>query len=185
MLEHIRSIPYTSSGLNLILTAKQEEKCRVLYKHIKDDLYEFAGFYDPEKEDADYPDGMLELPMGSVFGGSRLLSAGTRVWNVINSSDDPKPQGMSWIDMWMMYLGKTKKDKKCYVKGSAGIICNRNIYGGHMVLQECNISPKHGSDGVVYIIPICNAHNNKNNTAEMILSEDVEAMVLNKYYQRV
>lgn len=179
MLKHI-SIPYTKNGLELNLTAEQEKNCRVLYKHVKDNLYEFAGFYDPEKKDADYPDGMLALPVGSVYGGNCILYAGTSVWNVVGSSGDPMIEGKSWIDLW---VSKTGGQKKCYVRGSAGGPCNKIIYGGHVVCQEHNTSPRHGSNGVVYIIPICNKHNNKSNTAKMIISENVAAVVLNKYHE--
>lgn len=180
MLKHI-SIPYTKNGLELNLTAEQEENCCVLYKHVKDDLYEFAGFYDPEKKDTDYPDGMLALPVRSVYSHNDTLYAGTKVWNVIGSTGDPKVGGKSWIKLWME---KTHGQKKCYVKDSANIGCNGNIYGGHMVLNRNNVHPKYGANGVVYIIPICNAHNNTNNVAEMILSEDVEAVVLNRYLEK-
>lgn len=180
MLKHI-SMPYTQNGLELNLTAEQEENCRVLYKHVKDDLYEFAGFYAPKKKDADYPDGMLALPVRSVYSCNHILHAGTSVWNVIGSTRDPKVDGKSWIQLWM---DKTHGQKKCYVEDSAHIDCNGNIYGGHMVLHANNVRPRHGSNGVVYIIPICNAHNNANNVAEMILSEDVEAVVLNRYFEK-
>lgn len=186
MLKHI-SIPYTQNGAALTLTAEQEENCRVLYKHIKDDLYEFAGFYDPEKKDQEYPDGMLELPVRSVLNRVEMVRKGESVWNVVNSTGDPWYQNErpNWIEIWENELEANNHPhiKKCYVKDSAGITCNTRICGGHMVLTS-NTSPTVGSDDTVYIIPICNAHNNWHNKNQMTVSEDVWALVLNKYHQK-
>ncbi|MDE5991719.1 MAG: hypothetical protein K2G87_01575 [Oscillospiraceae bacterium] len=184
MLKHV-SIPYTQNGAALNLTAEQEENCRVLYKHVKDDLYEFAGLHDPEKNDADYPDGMLALPVRSVYGGVRYIPAGTGVWNVVRSSGDTwnGSSSANWIEIWETEMKNAghPHTRKCYVAGSAGKMCNSDLYGGHMV-DTPNTSPAPGSDGVVFIIPICNSHNNWHNTNQMTVSENVWALVLNRYH---
>lgn len=183
-LKHI-STPDSPQVVNLALTAEQEENCKVLYKNIKDNLYEFAGFYNPEIPDEEYPDGLIAISFGSVLRDIRCLRQGTKVWNVIGSTDDPwngKPA--NWIKIWENEL----RNKgifpviKCYVAGSADIKCNKPIYGGHMVLTS-KTSPEIGSNNTVYIVPICNAHNNRNNTRQMKISEDVWALVLDKYHE--
>ncbi|MBD5144310.1 MAG: hypothetical protein HDT21_00055 [Ruminococcus sp.] len=185
MLKHI-SMPYTQNGAALTLTAEQEENCRVLYKHIKDDLYEFAGLYDPEKKDHEYPDGMLELPVRSVSGGVRYVAAGTSVWNVVGSSGDPwnGDHNTNWLEIWGTEVAKAghPQEAKCYVSGSAGKKCCIDLCGGHMV-DTPNTNPGLGVNGVVFIIPICKAHNIWRNTKEMTVSEDVWALVLNRYHQ--
>lgn len=185
MLKHI-SIPYTPNGLELDITIEQEENCRVLYKYVKDDLYEFAGFYDPEKNDADYPDGMLALPVRSVFGGVRYIAVGTIVWNVVGSSNDPwnGNKSTNWVEIWEKEITKAghPQEAKCYVSGSAGKTCCNDLCGGRMV-DTPRTSSNHGVNGIVFIIPICKAHNIWHNIKQMAVSEDVWALVLNKYHQ--
>lgn len=184
MLKHI-SMPYTQNGMELDLTAEQEKNCRVLYKYVNDDLYEFAGFYDPKKNDADYPDGMLELPLKSVWGGIRLIAAGTSVWNVVGSSHDPwnGNKNTNWVEIWEAEVARAghPQEAKCYVSGSAGKRCCDDLCGGHMV-DTPNTCPDPGVDGIVFIIPICKAHNIWRNTKQMDVSEDIWALVLNRYH---
>ncbi len=182
-LKHI-SMPDSPQGVNLALTAEQEENCKVLYKNIKDNLYEFAGFYNPEIPDEEYPDGLIAIPVRSVLKDVCRLKKGTKVWNVIGSTGDPwNGKHANWIMIWESELRKKGIFPviKCYVAGSANIRCNNIIYGGHIVLTN-NTSPPVGSNNTVYIVPICNAHNNRTNTNQMNISEDVWALLLNKYH---
>lgn len=182
-LKHVR-LPYTEQGAKMTLTAEQKNVCKVLYKNIEDDLYEFAGLYDPEIPDEDYPDGIIALPIQSVVDDTEFLNQNTSVWNVCGSTGDPCPNSLSWYQLWENTLKEKghPHEKKCYVAGSAGIQCNSSIIGGHMVLTN-NIRPAGGSDGIVYIIPICSRHNHYANTAEMHLCCDVWALKLNRYFQ--
>lgn len=184
-LKHI-SLPYTLQGVKIPLTVKQEETCKALYKNVENDLYEFAGFYDPEIPDEDYPDGLIALSVKSVLRDVRYLAQNTGVWNVDGSSGDPWYKNMhpNWIQIWEdeLIARGYQHARKCYVRNSAGITCNTPLCGGHMVLTN-NTSPAYGSDNTVYIIPICNAHNNWRNTNRMNVSEGVWALVLDKYHQ--
>lgn len=184
-LKHI-SLPYTLQGGKTILTAEQEETCKVIYKNTKDDLYEFVGFYDPDTPDKDYPDGLIALSVKSVLRDVQYIDQNTGVWNVIGSSGDSWYGNThpNWIQIWENELHARNHPhvRKCYVENSAGINCNTHLCGGHMVLTN-NTSPAYGSDNTVYIIPICNAHNNRNNTKRMVVSEGVWALVLDKYHQ--
>lgn len=184
-LKHI-SLPYTEQGAKLALTAEQEETCKVLYRNTEGDLYEFAGLYDPDIPDEDYPDGLIALSLKSALKEITLVKKGTKVWNVEGSTKDPwhgNPYA-NWIQIWEDELVREgcQHNRKCYVNGSAGINCNTPFCGGHMVMTN-NTKPDYGTDGAVHIIPICNAHNNYHNKAEMVISEDVYALVLDNYHQ--
>ncbi len=183
-LKHI-NLSYTLQGIKAVITAEQEETCKVLYKNTEDDLYEFAGFYDPDISDKDYPDGLIALSVRSVLRDVRYLAPGTNVWNVVGSTGDPWYNNFhpNWLQIWEDEL-KAKNYphvRKCYVKNSAAITCNDPLCGGHMVLTN-NTSPVIGSDNTVYIVPICNAHNNWKNTNMMNISEGVYALVLDRYH---
>lgn len=183
-LKHI-SLPYTLQGVKIALTAEQEETCKVLYKNTEGDLYEFAGFYNPDIPDKDYPDGLIALSVKSVLRDIRYLNSGTSVWNVVGSTGDPwyNNHHPNWIQIWEDELAAKgyPRGRKCYVEGSAGIPCNNSLCGGHMVLTN-NTSPQYGTDDAVYIVPICSAHNNWRNTNRMSISENVWALVLDKYH---
>lgn len=185
-LKHLTP-PHTLQGSELVLTDLQEETCKVLYKNIKDNLYEFAGFYDPEMPDEDYPDGLIALSIRSVLRDTEYLAQNTSVWNVVGSTGDTWYDNLhpNWIQIWEDVLKEKghPHERKCYVNGNAGINCNTPLCGGHMVLTN-NTSPAYGSDNTVYIIPICNAHNNWRNANIMTVSEGVWALVLDKYHQR-
>ena len=181
------SLPDTLQGTDLILTEEQEEICKVLYRNINDNLYEFAGFYDPEVPNKEYPDGLIALSVKSVLRDVRYLNAGTRIWNVVGSTGDPWYSNLHpiWVDIWENELRKRHYPhiRKCYVEARPNVKCpNMSIYGGHVVLTN-DTSPGYGDDNTVYIVPICSSHNNRHNTNAMILSEGVWALVLDKYHK--
>lgn len=184
-LKHI-DLPYNLQSVKIDLTAEQEKNCKVLYRYVEDDMYEFAGFYDPEILDNDYPDGFIALPVRSVLRDIVELKQGTSVWNVIGSTGDPYGTNLHpiWIQIWEKELISRNRPhtKKCYVLNSANIVCNGEICGGHIVLTN-NPSPARGSNETVYIIPICRAHNNRGNNMQMTVSENVFALLLDKYHQ--
>ena len=158
-----------------------DEKWKVLYRKLEDGRYELAGLYDPDVPDEDYGDDLYAINLSSVYGGTRNLDVGAQVWNAKDTTDDPKPAGTtSWLGLWRQYVGGVEK---CYVRNSAGINCNCVLVGGHMVRHSNEQHPPYGSNGVVCIIPICNAHNNYTNDNMMNVSDQVTAVLLNRYYQ--
>lgn len=191
-LKHINPNP-SLMGAQLELSDEQKENCKVLYKHIKNGLHEFVGMYDPDIPDEKYPDGLIALPLTSVYNSMQLLEKGQEIYNVIGSTKDPwynKEYGKHkpWIDIWERKIAQEGYDdeKECYVNGS-GDACKGFIIGGHVVLKESEIEPmvKYPGvdvDGVVYIVPICNSHNHR--SGAMTLCKDVHAMLMDKYFQQ-
>lgn len=176
----------TLLGDKLNLTAEQEEKCLLLYREKENGIYEFEGFYNPDIEDEDYPDGIIALRLRSVYGGTHTFNQGDSVWNVEGSSHDywNGEECKNWLAVWHGYFPTESKDK-CYVEGSpAGRDnhpqCVRDYVGGHMIRSDKQ--PGYGDDGKVYIIPICRTHNHYRNKREMTVSESVSALVLNRYH---
>jgi hypothetical protein len=55
-----------------------------------------------------------------------------------------------------------------------------NLYGGHIVFDSTQVNARAG-DGGVYILPICNAHNNRSNNDRMITLRDIIAVKLKNY----
>lgn len=60
----------------------------ILYEKNESGIYEFAGFYDPDIPDEEYPDGMAAFTFRSVFVDTVTIYKGTSVWNVKGSSND-------------------------------------------------------------------------------------------------
>lgn len=184
------NVSENTQGTKMMSHEELKQMNLILYKKEKDNLYKVEGVYDPDIPDEEYPDGMIAVPLESVAGKMEMLKAGTSVWNVIGSKNDPKVNGKSWIKLWEDEVIKQMHIQPntgiCYVQGSAGITCNTLIYGGHMVKSAEDVRPVHGhdSDGKIYIIPICNAHNNVDNINEMTLCQDVYALHINNYYNR-
>ena len=190
-LKHINPKPMLM-GAQLELTAEQKKNCKVLYRHIKNGLHEFAGMYDPDIPDEKYPDGIIALPLTSVYNSMKLLKKGQAIYNVEGSTHDPwynknYPLHPAWIEIWKRKIKKEGYDDEleCYVKESESG-CKGLIIGGHIVLNESEIKPKEAYpvgdiDAVVYIVPICNLHNHRK--GRMILCKDVHAMLMDKYFQ--
>lgn len=190
-LVHINALS-TSYGEKMKLTAEQEKVCKVLYLKSEDNTgYKFAGFYDPDIPDEKYTDGLVAVPLRSVFGGTYTFHKNDSVWNVSGSTGDEyvysnNRHSTTWIDVWDNEANKSKLyDIKCYVEGSVKSNgksnCGGGICGGHMIISS--IQPNWGDDGVVYIVPICSSHNHYQNVAQMRICETVEALVLNNYHQ--
>lgn len=180
-------------GAQLELTDEQKKNCKVLYRHIKNGLHEFAGMYNPDIPDEKYPDGIIALPLTSVYNSMQLLSEGQIIYNVKGSTRDPwynkeYPLHKAWTEIWQKKITKEGYDDKleCYVQESEAE-CKGTIIGGHIVLKESEIKPEEAYpvgdiNGVVYIVPICSSHNHRK--GGMILCKDVHAMLMDKYFQQ-
>lgn len=186
-LKHINPKPRLM-GAQLELTDEQKKNCKVLYRHIKNGLHEFAGMYNPDIPDEKYPDGIIALPLTSVYNSMQPLSKGQIIYNVKGSTQDPwynkkYQQHKAWTEIWQKKIIKEGYNDKleCYVQGS-GAACDDRIIGGHIVLNASEIEPPKGTNGVVYIVPICNSHNHRK--GGMTLCKDVHAMLIDKYFQQ-
>ncbi|MCI1209183.1 MAG: hypothetical protein LKF96_07060 [Treponema sp.] len=178
--------PHTEQGKNLTLTDGQEQTCKVLYRKTNTERYEFAGFYNPALPDEAYPDGLIALPLRSTYRGPSTFELGTSVWNVEGSTGDYWDGKIcsNWIAVWQTVC--PGQAKICYVADSSNsngkTECSGKIVGGHMIITKDQ--PQPGDDGKVFIIPICNSHNNYHNTVEMHLCAKVTAVALDRYHLR-
>lgn len=188
-LEHINPEP-ALMGTRLELTNEQRQKYKVIYESGENGLHKFAGIYNPDIPDEKYPDGMIALPIESVFGGTKVLCGGTIIYNVEGSTWDPwygedYPDHDPWVDIWQKNVQRPGYTpvKKCYVENDKEEKpCKGIIIGGHVVEDITKIHPNEGDNGVVYIVPICNSHNHRK--GPMVICENVQAMILNKYFQK-
>lgn len=188
MLKRI-DIPMITGTKKLFLPKEHEKSALVLY-HESDDGLIFAGFYDPNVPDEDYRDGIVAVPLKSTFIKVKKFSERESFYNVKKSSNDKifvdgkkiKDVG-TWIEIWRTVtkreLGATPPEK-CYVnfpwKCEEDKICkSKDLVGGHMRFDE---SAELDTGAEVYLFPICRSHNTPTNTKEMLLTSDVEAIVM-------
>jgi hypothetical protein len=189
MLKHIQA-PHTEFGAKLKLTQEQEDICKVLYYPNDDGILTFAGLYDDAIADSDYPKEMVAVPLKSSFGGTHNFLAGAAVWNAIGSNGDvwhgniaPATNSPVWISIWQQETNGNPNI--CYVAGSRWAVdgrtnCNGPFMGGHMIITANTPNP--GTNGSVYIIPICrDAHNHGH--FQMAVSQNVTGLVLNNYHR--
>lgn len=104
---------------------------------------------------------MGEVPLwGSVITGSVVWGVDADFAIVEGSTDDPYPPGFnSWISVWEDTYGPAPS--VCASSGfPAGFVCTPDVdlLGGHVIAGKQASSMDRGDD--VYVIPICNAHNN-------------------------
>ncbi|MDQ8052266.1 MAG: hypothetical protein REI78_04530 [Pedobacter sp.] len=134
------------------MSQEMMNELRLVYK----DGYYF-GPYDPT---ADYDDRFTIHPLGSAFSGLATLDQGTDYANVKGSTNDPHISGYSWLGLWASYYGGAQC---CSSLNFHNFQCNNNLVGGHCLLGQHASTVRPGAYDVVFIIPICNAHNNNNN----------------------
>lgn len=166
------------------IEADKKNNRYILYKECKEG-YEFAGFYNPDAADEDYPDGYLALPFTSTYKGLQNLAFGTVVYNVIGSTgDDFRDPGIgvyqkspNWVDIWFTKTQGRYNRNHCYIAGSGDQpveMCDGIICGGHMVLTPADINAK--AKDTVLIVPICSRHNHLQK--RFWITTQVEAMTL-------
>lgn len=158
----------------------------ILYEKNESGIYEFAGLYDPDIPDEEYPDGMAAFTFRSVFVDTVTIYKDTSVWNVKGSSNDKwngkKP---NWLDVWNTETHNDLKSDSgvCYVAGNVKTNgktnCDGCTLGGHMALTFGTVHPQ--TNDYIYIIPICKSHNNVHNEAEMKICNDVDAVKMNRF----
>ena len=164
-------------------------ECEILYEKNENGIFEFAGLYDPDIPDEEYPDGMAAFTFRSVFVDTVTINKDTSVWNVKGSSNDKwkgkkKP---NWLSVWNTETHNNLDSNSgvCYVKGSVKTngtnYCEGCTLGGHMALTFGSVHP--GKTDYIYIIPICTSHNNVHNEAEMIICEDVDAVKMDRFME--
>jgi hypothetical protein len=167
----------------LKLTAEQEEQCKVVYRKSEKpgEPAIFAGLWRP---DAEYSEAHLIVPLRSVFDRTEALLAGQEFVNVISSSCDPKPHGVSaWIDL---LRDKNSETGYCCVREGAFHCCrgsNNNMVGGHVLLcpPARDTQARTNPPDPVYLLPICKFHNHYRFTDIMTLYQNTIAIKLKNY----
>lgn len=148
----------TVEGLTIRVKTPPPQLTQTAYKNLllvyKNGI--FQGLYDPEKH---YDDNFTFKSIQSVWGGTVHFYYGENFANVIGSTPDPKIGGNSWLGLWRNQFGNPTI---CTSYQYGGFQCNNYLVGGHIILgKNASVVPR-GSDSV-YIMPICNAHNNNDN----------------------
>lgn len=154
----------------------------------------YQGIYDP---DASYPSDVQIMPIMSVYGGIKQVARNEAFYNVNGSTGDKG----NWSDFWIAnttnYLARLVPPRppiavSCNARGSmksnGNASCTpataaRQFLGGHVVNNQADINPDHGVNGVVFIIPICYAHNNTSNQMVMASPAATLGVWLNHYHQ--
>lgn len=58
-----------------------------------------------------------------------------------------------------------------------------NLVGGHVVTNIANVQPPYGSNQIVWLVPICKAHNHHTNVAVMRANPGTTGVWLDNYHQ--
>lgn len=176
MAYYLKDLPFTEEGKKLKLSDEDRERFRLVYKREGDgwvlhDIYEKGG---------EYGDDCIVVPLESTYIGNESFRIGQEFANVQGSTGDPKPIGVkSWIGLWERMYKKefgTIPPRTCYTDGQKytyqdGIEYRDNLHmypigrtdvvGGHVVRGKKSRTVNEGS--IVFIVPICHAHNNNDN----------------------
>lgn len=132
----------------------------------RDNLQDFKAMYGtrvtenfPEDESAQI--ALMQSVVNSTFRGTVTWSRKVFFANVIGSTKDPKPKGVtSWLGLWMDKCNSGRSPARCtsYMWSSSGeIVCGSSLVGGHVILGKWAQSVARGRS--IYIFPICRQHN--------------------------
>ncbi len=162
-----------------LILPEEYNQLLIMYRKNKDGKYEYAGIYN-ENEDMEYMLGEIEaVPFTSRFIGKETLRAGRPVWNVEGSGRDVcrGHEGEYWIDIWR---NNARGEKRCYVC-DRWATCNHrsDLVGAHLVTDPNLVKPD--DQQTFYIFPICRAKNIYTNKQAMTITQEVEALVLDRF----
>lgn len=116
----------------------------------------------------------LQGVVDSTYVGTVTWAAKTNFANVIGSTLDPKPSGVSsWLGLWRDKCHGGANPTKCssynWFSKDKSWKCNDAFVGGHVILGTTAKSMAKGS--TVYIFPICSVHNGSDpNYMEMLFN---------------
>jgi hypothetical protein len=97
----------------------------------------------------------------STWGGVVTFNVNENFANVIDSTGDPKIDGLTWIVLWANQF--QYYPTICSSLNYLGFPCGQPIFGGHVILGTVAQRVATGSNSV-YIMPICQQHNNNDKT---------------------
>jgi hypothetical protein len=118
------------------------------------------------------PHDTVHLPE-STFGGVVTMDYGQNFANVIGSTNDPRINGLSWIQLWTNSV-RLGYPTVCTSQGYNNFPCSNYLVGGHVIIgNQARIVAAGSND--VYIYPICSPHNNNDGVsmAALMYTKDV------------
>jgi hypothetical protein len=149
------------------------------------------GWHPDELRARGAADGAARPPLKSSFGGNMTVPANGNFANVDGTTGDPYfPRYTSWIQPWSDIFNNGVRPTVCSSQNYQNFTCSTgapNIIGGHVIPGQIFApvgSIPYGTNGVVFIIPICKAHNNPaNNGHYMAPVVRNQGFWLNNYHQ--
>lgn len=131
-----------------------ENLCAVFHKG------EFVEFYNSNKK---YSKAHRIFHIYSIDVGYGYFAQYADFANIIGSTGDSHSGYKSFRAMWEAYFGVAQNCASHNWASGKAFACNvpplKLLYGGHVIDGTVAKKVKYGSNGIVKIIPICNAHN--------------------------
>ncbi len=151
---------------------------------------DYKAMFAPKKPDVEQPslDDFLEIQriVESSYYGTITWNQNYAFANIIGSTHDPKPYGVSsWIQLWADKCHSGYKPTLCssydYADGHTPFNCNTSGFvGGHVI--PGTTAKKVATGGTAYIFPICPRHNGNDNIY-MSMRYNPTGVVLHNYNQ--
>lgn len=115
---------------------------------------------------------------------SKTTSGPSKLYNVVDSTDDPYPQKPTKVTGWKSLLESQGFTKPCYAtaplpaQGKGPSHPGFDV-GGHMTTK----ADGKVENGTCYLVPLCKWHNNSNNTAQFTM-RSTTMLILTGYVQK-
>lgn len=206
MAKFLKNVPITEEWNRMKLHENVESTIKEQYQVVYKKSTENGKWclYDLYNNDISYNDDYVITTVGSVCHGIWPVEKGTPFVNVVGSTDDPRPERVSWIGLMRIvydFMGKDKRllescctDGDLYISYNTSngemwntrkISCSHTIVGGHVLLnRKNNVESDVGSR--VYMLPICLSHNSSMDHGVgyyMCTKWNIWALVLDQYLQ--
>lgn len=141
---------------------------------------QFVEYYDPAKS---YGSEYRYVGVESIYAGTVMWAVNGNFANVLGSTGDPKHGVASWVTLWALHCNGGVLPINCTSNGfPVGFACNAPLYGGHIIAAAAAAPMPAGSNNV-YLLPICNSHNNVNFVGTMHAIHYQNAIWLNHFNQ--
>lgn len=206
MAKFLKNVPITEEWNRMKLHENVESTIKEQYQVVYKKSTENGKWclYDLYNNDLSYNDDYVITTVGSVCHGICLVEKETPFVNVVGSTGDPRPEGVTWIGLMRIVYDALGKDKRllesCCTDGNLYIpyntpngimwntrenICGTDIVGGHVLLNQF-FADYRQEGACVYMLPICRCHNSSMNHGAgyfMRTKWDIWALILDQYLQ--
>lgn len=153
-----------------VLSAEDYQKLLAVYRD--------APFQELRETDDDAA-AQVAQAIQSTWGGTVTFNVNENFANVISSTGDPKIGGLTWIMLWANQFGVYPTI--CTSLNYNGFKCGQPQVGGHVIVGTVAKAMPTGSNSV-YIMPICQQHNNNDNVYMAAITNQ-QGIWLNNYMQ--